>query len=267
LTSKYSGGTMVQRAAEHMVRWITVVVAAMVLTLGGGASVVPAQASQTFTVAMTTADMQACTAARKKAAKLNKRFKRLMKKPGTPANLRKVMAARGKHLDAVNRAGEICNQVPIPEPRPETLSGHPRDPRPKDWVRPADGSGLPGSVFEKVQISPNCPVTISRIEMAEIVVESGHLTWVVTVFGENYSPSNVNVHFTIDVINGRDGSNWNAVPSRGWVGTPRMVDRQRELNAWEEWQFSTVVNKNRVSSPGDLDPVLLGATLTCLDLK
>jgi hypothetical protein len=152
-----------------------------------------------------------------------------------------------------------------PEPQPETFSGNPRDPRPKNWVRPADGSGLPGSNFEKVQVAPNCPVSISRIEMKEIIVASGDLTWVLSLYGENYSPNKINVHFTADAINGRDGSNWNAVPSRGWIGRTQLVNKERELYAWEEWSYSFVLSKASMDSFGTLDPVLLGATLTCLN--
>jgi hypothetical protein len=254
---------MVVREAG-MGRRIVAVVAAIVLAFSGGVSAAASPASSGTTAATSSAEAKACNAAKKKAKKLNKRFKKLMKTQGS--SLQQVMNANNRYNEARNRAAAICRLVPPkPDPQPQTFSGNPRDPRPKDWVRPVDGSGLPGSNFEKVQVAPNCPVTISKIEMKEIILASGGLTWVVNLFGENYSPNKMNVHFTADVINGRDGSNWNAVPSRGWIGKTRMVDRERELYAWEEWGFSSVLLKASTDSFGTLDPVLLGATLTCLD--
>lgn len=45
-----------------------------------------------------------------------------------------------------------------------TFSGYPYDPRPVNWVKPADGSGLPGSNLTQVTNVNNCPVAVHKVE-------------------------------------------------------------------------------------------------------
>ncbi|MDD2818650.1 MAG: hypothetical protein PHN51_07640 [Candidatus Nanopelagicales bacterium] len=45
-----------------------------------------------------------------------------------------------------------------------TFSGYPYDPRPVNWVKPADGSGLPGSNVPQVTNVNNCPVAVHNVE-------------------------------------------------------------------------------------------------------
>jgi hypothetical protein len=203
-----------------------------------------------------------CLKAEKKTKALKQKANNIKKQGST--NLNKFLVAHNKYISALNNAGKICYASGVEPIATPTFSGIVKDPRPQDWVRPIDGSGLPGSNFADVVVSGECPITISKVEMWEQILDSGGLIWALRVEGENYSPEKVKFNYTVKVATGESNTPWDAVPSRGWLGNLELMNKDMEVEAWKNWSYASFLLQNSDTAFGDLDAKYLGSTITCL---
>lgn len=193
-----------------MLASIAVVFSLTVASPAVAAQTVPTSATASFTATTTAAAPAATvTPACKKATKAVKKAWKARVAAKKSGDINRFIAADRKWRKAKDARKRICSLpasafTPPTTPEP-TFSGNSKDPRPAGWVRPADGSGLPGSNASEVTFNvPNCPVTVSSFTIQPTSSATG---WYFVAKLQNYTDKKYQILWRATLVDA-DGTTW-----------------------------------------------------------
>jgi hypothetical protein len=150
-------------------------------------------------------------------------------KSGSWTKLEKAVLAHAK----AKRVKQAKCLVQVAPPV-STASGDPGDERPVGWVRPADGSGEPGSNAVDLTYPAGCPITIAEVRKWSVVLESGTPVWVLGVSPVNYSSSRVKFHVQVDATT-EGGRYLNGVPEIPGTGELLTIDTDLVMSKFSDF--------------------------------
>jgi len=236
------------------------------LTLGMGLLIAPLSAATatTTTIAAAPSVSKACVKAKKELT-LAKKALRKASRPGTLLSVNH--AALKRWTKAENNVKKRCKVSPPNTGNTgstgtaNTFSGNINDPRPAGWVRPPDGSGLPGSNTPLATITPSsCPVTVSKVSTASFPIDADVNKWVVEVDYQNYTNADIPIHIEVDAVKG-DGTNLNSNPKYGIPGRLSIINETTTAMSLREDLISTNIV---MLATEDISQVrILAVRLTC----
>lgn len=166
--------------------------------VSGIASPVTAQAADQTVVGV----VESSSKCRKATARVAS-AKKVYVKAKSSGNLRAFTSAYKKWRQAVHNQQVACSAPPPAKVVvPSSPSGHPNDQRPVGWVRPADGSGLPGSNAAGVTVQDSCPVTVSRYEFRtrQYTDDPNIVSWSLSLRVQNFSKDAHTVRVVVTAV-------------------------------------------------------------------
>lgn len=150
--------------------------------------------------------------------------KKSLEKARKSGNTKTIKVATARYNKAKKVRTNACKPAATGFSKPygnaNTFSGYPYDPRPVNWVKPADGSGLPGSNLTQVTNANNCSVAVHKVEF-ETSARTGQVK--VIAHYTNNAPMYVKASIVVDVVD----NNGNPV-----YNTKKIVDGGLQSGSW-----------------------------------